>query len=159
LGYDRSWEFQHHQCRPRPPKAFGAVDGRRHQSHAITQSAMKIRAILESDRDWAAALIAQHFRTPEIISRGVRHDTRSLPGLVVEQGGERLGLLHYCILGRRCEVVALVAIRQRQWLTAQVVVAYGSSPRTTTVPHSSSTTCSAGGRSRFMKALSPSRGA
>ena len=92
---------------------------------------MKIRAILESDRDWAAALITQHFGTPEIISRGVRHDTRSLPGLVAERGGERLGLLHYCVDGKRCEVVALVAIRQRQglgrWLLSELAsVAHGA---------------------------------
>lgn len=75
---------------------------------------MKTRAIAESDREWVTTVVAQHFGTPEIISRGVRHDTRSLPGLVFERDGEKLGLLCYNIVGARCEVVALIALRQRQ---------------------------------------------
>ena len=67
---------------------------------------MDVRPILDSERDWAAAVVAQHFGTPEVISRGVRHDTRQLPGLVAEAQGERVGLLHYHIVGARCEVVA-----------------------------------------------------
>lgn len=62
---------------------------------------MKIRTITESDRGWAADVVAQHFGTSEIVSRGVRHDTRSLPGLVVEDAKARLGLVHYCIVGTR----------------------------------------------------------
>ena len=82
---------------------------------------MNIRPITESDRDWAAALVARHFGTPEIISRGVRHDTRRLPGLVLEQASERLGLLHYNVLDERCEVVTLIATRERQGIGKQLL--------------------------------------
>ena len=75
---------------------------------------MNVRVLRESERDWAASLVAQYFGTPEIISRGVRHDTRELPGLVCQARGQRLGLLQYHIVGERCEVVTLVALRPRQ---------------------------------------------
>lgn len=87
---------------------------------------MTIRPITESDRDWAAALVARHFGTPEIISRGVRHDTLSLPGLLAEDGGERLGLVHYCIQGARCEVVTLIVLRPRQGLGRRMLEELGS---------------------------------
>lgn len=91
---------------------------------------MKIRAITESDWDWAAAVVTQHFGTPEVISRGVRHDTRSLPGLVAEGDGERLGLAHYSIVGARCEVVTLVALRPRQGWGRQMLDELGILART-----------------------------
>ncbi len=50
----------------------------------VSETSMNIRAVTTLDRDWAADLVAQHFGTPEIISRGVRHDTRLLPGVIVE---------------------------------------------------------------------------
>ncbi|MEO8353547.1 MAG: GNAT family N-acetyltransferase [Chthoniobacteraceae bacterium] len=75
---------------------------------------MNIRSITTLDRDWAAELVAEHFGTPEIISRGVRHDTRLLPGLIVEVETEKIGLVHYHILETRCEVVALIVTRPRQ---------------------------------------------
>lgn len=90
---------------------------------------MNIRTITESDRSWAADVVAQHFCTPEIISRGVRHDTRSLPGLVVEDAKARLGLVHYCIVGTRCEVVAIVVLQPRQGLGRRLMEALGSVAR------------------------------
>jgi GNAT superfamily N-acetyltransferase len=77
---------------------------------------MQVRTLTDSDRDWAAALVTQYFASPVIVTRGICHDTRSLPGLVVQDEGMRLGLLQYCIVGMRCEVVVLIALRQRQGL-------------------------------------------
>lgn len=82
---------------------------------------MKTRTIAESDREWVTTVVAQHFGTSEIISRGVRHDTRSLPGSVFERDGEKLGLLCYNVLGARCEVVVLIALRQRQGIGRQLL--------------------------------------
>ncbi len=90
---------------------------------------MKIRTITESDRGWAADVVAQHVGTPEIVSRGVRYDTRSLPGLVVEDATGRLGLVHYCIVGTRCEVVAIVVLQPRQGLGRWLLEALGSVAR------------------------------
>ncbi len=58
---------------------------------------LRIRAMTEADRDWAAAVVARYFGSPEMVSRGFRHDTRLLPGLIAEEGGQRLGLAHYRI--------------------------------------------------------------
>jgi len=82
------------------------------EAQAVTL--MRIRVLKESDREWAAAVVAQNFGSPEVISRGVRHESRSLPGLIAECEGERIGLLQYRIAAGHCEVVVVVALRRRQ---------------------------------------------
>jgi GNAT superfamily N-acetyltransferase len=77
---------------------------------------MKVRTLADPDRDWAAALVTRRFGSPIIVSRGVCHDSRTLPGLVLEDQGERLGLIEYFIAQNRCEVVVIVALRERQGL-------------------------------------------
>lgn len=63
---------------------------------------MLVRALLEAERSWAAALVAEHFGSSSLVSRGVLHDSRWLPAL---GAGEHLGLLHYCVDGDELEVV------------------------------------------------------
>jgi GNAT superfamily N-acetyltransferase len=91
---------------------------------------MKIRPAVESDRDWAAGLVARQFGSPVVISRGVLHDTRSLPGLVAECEGDRVGLIHYDIVGARCEVVTIVAVRPRQGMGRRMLAELGALART-----------------------------
>jgi len=74
----------------------------------------RVREMTQSDRNWAAELVRDHFASPLMVSRGVCHDTRVLPGLVIEEDGRRLGLLHYHIAGCKCEIVVLVVLRRRQ---------------------------------------------
>jgi ribosomal protein S18 acetylase RimI-like enzyme len=77
---------------------------------------MQVRTLTDSDRDWAAALVTQYSGSPVIVSRGICHDTRTPPGLILEDQGERLGLLQYNIVGARCEVVVIITLRARQGL-------------------------------------------
>ena len=68
---------------------------------------MLVRALLESERSWAAALVADHFGAPTVVSRGALHDTPSLPGLIALEAGERCGLLHYRPDGGELEIVVV----------------------------------------------------
>ena len=75
---------------------------------------MPVRALADADRDWAATVVTRHFGSPVVVSRGVCQDTRTLPGLVLEDHGDRLGLIQYRIDGMRCEVVVIISLRARQ---------------------------------------------
>lgn len=75
---------------------------------------MLVRALLEAERPWAAALVREHFGSPTVVSRGALHDTRSLPGLIALDAGERCGLLHYRVDGGEFQVVVLIASRPRR---------------------------------------------
>ena len=75
---------------------------------------MIIRALEDRDRDWAEGLISSHFGSSRVVSRGVLHETRLLPGLVAEDADIPIGLLQYRIEKSQCEVVVLIAVRKRE---------------------------------------------
>jgi ribosomal protein S18 acetylase RimI-like enzyme len=68
----------------------------------------------ESDRPWAAGLMARHFGSSAVVSRGVLHDTHLLPGMVVADQGAPIGLLQYRRIADQLEIVVLIARRPRQ---------------------------------------------
>ncbi len=72
---------------------------------------LKLRPLQDTDRDWARKATVAHFGSLEMVSRGVLHDTDSLPGLIAEQRAERVGLLRYRVSNSDCEVVVLIALR------------------------------------------------
>ena len=75
---------------------------------------MLVRALRAADRLLAAALVAEHFGSTTVVSRGVLHDTRVLPGLIALQHGPRSGLLQYRRDVGQLEIVVLIACRPRQ---------------------------------------------
>jgi ribosomal protein S18 acetylase RimI-like enzyme len=74
---------------------------------------MQVRELLESDRPWASTLVAEHFGSPRVVSRGRVHDTRAFPGLVAEIDGASAGLLQYRVHDRQCEILVLIAVKPR----------------------------------------------
>ncbi len=75
---------------------------------------MRIRPLENHDRPWAEALVAEHFGSSRVVSRGILHETRLLPGLVAEADAAPVGLLQYRITARQCEVVILISVRKRE---------------------------------------------
>jgi ribosomal protein S18 acetylase RimI-like enzyme len=75
---------------------------------------MEARELTIADRPWAERLVSERFASSRIVSRGVLHDTRVLPGLIAESDGASVGLLQYHVVGEQFEVVVLIAVRPRQ---------------------------------------------
>jgi len=75
---------------------------------------MDIRELTASDRAWATALLAEHFGSSCVVSRGRVHDADRLPGFVAVSESQPVGLVVYQVNGAECEVVALVAVRPRR---------------------------------------------
>jgi hypothetical protein len=75
---------------------------------------MLVSALVEADRPWATALVAEHFGSPTVVSRGALHDARALPGLIAHKHGRRQGLLQYRPVDVQLEIVVLIACRRRQ---------------------------------------------
>jgi GNAT superfamily N-acetyltransferase len=75
---------------------------------------VEVRELGIEDRPWAERLVSDHFASPRIVSRGVLHDARALPGLVAESEGARVGLLQYRVAGEELEVVVLIAVPPRR---------------------------------------------
>ena len=75
---------------------------------------MKARELTIDDRAWAERLVRERFASHRIVSRGVLHDARALPGLIAEREGTPVGLLQYRVLGEQFEVVILIAVPPRR---------------------------------------------
>jgi GNAT superfamily N-acetyltransferase len=74
---------------------------------------MEARELTRDDRSWAARLVARQNASSRVASRGVLHDTLTLPGLIAERQGVPVGLLHYHVVGEQLEVVVLISVRRR----------------------------------------------
>jgi len=75
---------------------------------------MEARELVIDDRAWAERLVSERFASSRIVSRGILHDARNLPGLIAESEGTPVGLLQYQVVGEQFEVVVLIAVRPRQ---------------------------------------------
>ena len=75
---------------------------------------MKIRPLENRDRLWAKQLVTNHFGSSRVVTRGVLHETDSLSGLIAVKGTTPVGLLYFRIEKGQCEVVVLIAERQRE---------------------------------------------
>jgi GNAT superfamily N-acetyltransferase len=71
---------------------------------------VEVRELGTLDRPWAERLVSDRFGSARIVSRGVLHETRDLPGLVAASEGARAGLLQYRVAGEELEVVVLIAV-------------------------------------------------
>ncbi len=62
---------------------------------------------------WVERLVTEHFGSPRVVSRGVLHQVRELPGLIALREGKQVGLVQYHIAEHDFEIVTLVAQERR----------------------------------------------
>jgi GNAT superfamily N-acetyltransferase len=75
---------------------------------------MIIRELRPSDIPWAEDTVSEYFGSPRIVSRGVLHYVRDLPGFLAEEGSAPIGLVQYKLSAGQCEVVVLISTVQGQ---------------------------------------------
>ncbi len=75
---------------------------------------MHTRATEPADAPWIARLIAERWHGPYVVTRGRRHDTRDLRGIVACAGERPVGLLLYAEGGPEIEIVTLDALERRK---------------------------------------------
>ena len=72
-----------------------------------------IRPLTLYDLESAMAQVAEQFGSSRVVSRGVLHEARDLPGLIAVRDGANAGLLQYHLEGDGLEVVILIATERR----------------------------------------------
>ncbi len=80
----------------------------------VQSSDCAIKDIGNADRDWVAAVLAQHWGSLKVVSRGRLHQADQLPGLIMTELGTRVGLLTYAAAADECEIVTLDALDIRR---------------------------------------------
>jgi ribosomal protein S18 acetylase RimI-like enzyme len=71
---------------------------------------VRVRALREDERPWAAAVIRERWGGDVMIGGGREYRPAELPALVAEGDGERAGLATYLIEGDDCELTSLDAL-------------------------------------------------
>lgn len=73
----------------------------------MQKPSVTVKALLDTDREWADAQIAATWGSTLLASRGQLHDASLLPGFIAWHREQRLGQLTYNIDGTGCEVVTI----------------------------------------------------
>jgi ribosomal protein S18 acetylase RimI-like enzyme len=82
-----------------------------------------VRSAAPEDGPWLAEVIVGSWGATSVVSRGRRHEADQLPALVAESGGERVGLLTYCIENGQLEVVSVDALLRRRGVGGALLAA------------------------------------
>jgi GNAT superfamily N-acetyltransferase len=68
------------------------------------------RPLRDDERDDVAALLAERWGSPVVVSRGVSHDLRELPTIVADEDGEIVGIVTYAPAADSAEITSLDAL-------------------------------------------------
>jgi len=90
---------------------------------------MRIRKLISTDIPWVESILTEHFGSPEVVSRGVLHDSRTLPGFVTEIESDPTGLVQYHMVDKQCEVVVLISLIPRQGIGRELLKTIESTAR------------------------------
>jgi ribosomal protein S18 acetylase RimI-like enzyme len=63
-------------------------------------------------KTWAAALLAEHWGSARIVSRGRIYQADNLPGFVAVEEGEAVGLATYKGTGAKCEITSMNSLAE-----------------------------------------------
>lgn len=88
---------------------------------------MNLRIVPVSDQhqDWIRGYLQEHWGTPQIVSRGIVHQTDQLPGFIALLEDKPVGLVTYHIEGSACEVVSLDSDMEGQGIGTALLHAVG----------------------------------
>ena len=86
-------------------------------------SKIVIRPIEPLDREWIIDLISERWRSTLIVTRGVKHETESLPGFIAYLSRDRVGLLTYSITNAECEIITLDSLMENIGIGSMLLLA------------------------------------
>ena len=70
-------------------------------------STYQIRPVHEDDKVWISQLIREHWGSEIVVVHQAVYTPAELPGFIMIQGDQRVGLVTYQIHGNECEIVSL----------------------------------------------------
>jgi len=82
---------------------------------------LEIRPITVSDRQWMQDLLQKHWGSTQVVSRGRLFRADALPGFLVGQWGQRVGLITYHVENGQCEIVSLDSLVAKQGIGTALI--------------------------------------
>lgn len=90
---------------------------------------LTVRPLTDDDHPWVRHLFAERWGGVISVSRGVVHDTTTLPGFVAHLDGERAGVATYWIVDEECELVTLDSVQEGAGVGTTLVDAVAEAAR------------------------------
>lgn len=82
-----------------------------------------LRKLTPEDEPWVRAFWIEHWGSDLIVVHGQAYTSSGLPGFVVEENGQVLGLATYRIENDKCELMSLDSLIEGQGIGAQLLEA------------------------------------
>ena len=73
------------------------------------------------DDEWIDKLLIKYWSDTIIVTRGKKHDASTLPSIIAEFDGQRVGVLTYCINREECEIISLISLFKRVGIGIQLL--------------------------------------
>lgn len=80
-------------------------------------------------RRWAVGVLAEHWGSELVVTRGHAYRADTLPGFIARMGGEPLGLITYTVKGQSCEIVTLNSLQEGSGIGTRLLEAVDRSAR------------------------------
>jgi ribosomal protein S18 acetylase RimI-like enzyme len=80
-----------------------------------------IRRIEDSDREWARKILRDSWGSSRIVTRGVIHETRQLPGFIALLDSLYAGLLFYDVKDGMLEIISLNVLEERRGIGSALI--------------------------------------
>ncbi len=80
-------------------------------------------------RMWAVGVLAEHWGSERVVTRGHAYRADTLPGFIARMGGEPVGLITFTIEGQSCEVVTLNSLQEGCGVGSRLLEAVGRAAR------------------------------
>jgi GNAT superfamily N-acetyltransferase len=90
---------------------------------------VEIHELADPEREWARDLLAEHWSSAAVVSRGKLHHADRLPGFVALADGVPSGLLTYKVTGDQCEIVTLNSLIEGRGVGTALVAAVKDAAR------------------------------
>ncbi len=82
---------------------------------------VEVRPIDDSTRGEAVRLLAEHWGSPLIVSKGKPHAGEALPGYLAFEGGVLKGLITFNIENEECEIVSLDSLFENHGIGTMLI--------------------------------------
>ncbi|MFZ5432142.1 MAG: GNAT family N-acetyltransferase [Calditrichota bacterium] len=96
---------------------------------SIAHETIEILPLTAEMRRWAAGVLAEHWGSERVVTRGHAYRADTLPGFIARIGGEPMGLITYTIEGRSCEIVTLNSLQEGSGIGTRLLEAVDRSAR------------------------------
>lgn len=83
----------------------------------------QIRPLVANDRPRVSSLLAEHWGSDRIVTRGKVHQADTLPGLIAVRDGEPVGLLTFRLDGKECEIVTMNSLVEKMGIGSALLEA------------------------------------